>query len=325
MVYIFALLLIPRPLSNIPGRIVFSNRHPIGNVEIAIHNDVYKLSNSEFPKPEDNSGIFMAMDDSRTPGTHHAVYSAMNMPYADMMARIMGGASPLTDEQVINLDKDAIAVQECHRYLQNKAQEVDTVMPLSFLNVMKSKKCTARSIATLAFEEKVKVEGKYSYFVPYSSPSSLAINVDYHVPVEDLVLPDQSTIYKGSRTPRAFVWYQGRPHLLIGCGGNKRAWFIATTLKGRDVLKPLDVAIMLVNDSYGKVESLVKKSMLGVELDLKRSRKINPEVDPSTFGRFSIVRLSNPGEKLPGVLTHWNECSLYKSSSPKLFNWGARF
>ncbi|CAD6500628.1 BgTH12-06337 [Blumeria graminis f. sp. triticale] len=259
MVYIFALLLIPRPLSNIPGRIVFSNRHPIGNVEIAIHNDVYKLSNSEFPKPEDNSGIFMAMDDSRTPGTHHAVYSAMNMPYADMMARIMGGASPLTDEQVINLEKDAIAVQECHRYLQNKAQEVDTVMPLR------------------------------------------------------------------SRTPRAFVWYQGRPHLLIGCGGNKRAWFIATTLKGRDVLKPLDVAIMLVNDSYGKVESLVKKSMLGVELDLKRSRKINPEVDPSTFGRFSIVRLSNPGEKLPGILTHWNECSLYKSSSPKLFNWGARF
>ncbi|VDB92890.1 Bgt-51102 [Blumeria graminis f. sp. tritici] len=324
MVYIYALLLIPRTLSNTPGRIVFSNTHVISNVVSTYHNDVYKLSNPEFPKPEDDSGIFMTMDDSRSPGTHHAVYSAPYMPYADMMARIMGGASPLTDEQVINLDKDAIAVQECHQYLLNKAQEVDIVMPLSFLNVVKSNKCTARSIATLAFEEKVKVEGKYSYFAPYSSPSSLAINVDHYVPVEDLVLPEQSTIYKGSRTPRAFVWYLGRPHLLIGCGGNKRAWFIGTTLKGRDRLRPLDGALMLVTQRYGKGESLVKKRMLGVELDLKRSRKINPEVDPSTDGSDYIVRLSNPGEKMPGVLIDWYECSLSKSSSPKIFKWGAR-
>ncbi|CAD6504871.1 BgTH12-00372 [Blumeria graminis f. sp. triticale] len=324
MVYIYALLLIPPSLSNIPGRIAFSSTHSISNFRSATHNDVYKLSDPEFPKPEDDSGIFMTMDDSRSPGTHHAVYSAPYMPYADMMARIMGGASPLTDEQVINLDKDAIAVQECHQYLQNKAQEVYTVMPLSFLNVVKSKKCTARSIATLAFEEKVKVEGKYSYFASNSSPSSLAINVDYHVPVEELVLPGQSTIYKGSRTPRAFVWYLGRPHLLIGCSGNKRAWFIATTLKGREEDRVLDGAILLVNNRYGKRESLVKKSMLGVELDLKKSRKINPDADPSTDGRVSIVRLSNPGEKIPGVLIDWHECSLYKSSSPKLFNWSAR-
>ncbi|CAD6504869.1 BgTH12-00370 [Blumeria graminis f. sp. triticale] len=258
MVYIYALLLIPRTLSNTPGRIVFSNTHVISNVVSTYHNDVYKLSNPEFPKPEDDSGIFMTMDDSRSPGTHHAVYSAPYMPYADMMARIMGGASPLTDEQVINLDKDAIAVQECHQYLLNKAQEVDIVMPLSFLNV------------------------------------------------------------------RAFVWYLGRPHLLIGCGGNKRAWFIGTTLKGRDRLRPLDGALMLVTQRYGKGESLVKKRMLGVELDLKRSRKINPEVDPSTDGSDYIVRLSNPGEKMPGVLIDWYECSLSKSSSPKIFKWGAR-
>ncbi|CAD6504879.1 BgTH12-00380 [Blumeria graminis f. sp. triticale] len=258
MVYIYALLLIPSSISKIPGRVVFSNTLPINNFQSTIRNDVYKLSNSEFPKPEDNSGIFMAIDDSRTPGTHHAVYSAPNMPYADMIARIMGGASPLTDEQVINLDKDAIAVQECHQYLQSKAQEVDTVMPLR------------------------------------------------------------------SRTPRAFVWYQGRPHLVFGCIEDKRAWFITSTIMGRRERRSLDGAILLVNNRYGKKESLVKKSRLGIELDLKRYSKINPTVDPYTNGRVSIVRLSNPPEKMPGVLVDWYDCLSYKSSSPKLFDWGAR-
>ncbi|EPQ62812.1 BgtE-5575 [Blumeria graminis f. sp. tritici] len=324
MVYIYALLLIPSSISKIPGRVVFSNTLPINNFQSTIRNDVYKLSNSEFPKPEDNSGIFMAIDDSRTPGTHHAVYSAPNMPYADMIARIMGGASPLTDEQVINLDKDAIAVQECHQYLQSKAQEVDTVMPLSFLNVVKSNKCTARSIATLASEDKVKVEGKHNYFAPYLSTSSIRIDADYIIKLEDLVLPEQSTIYKGSRTPRAFVWYQGRPHLVFGCIEDKRAWFITSTIMGRRERRSLDGAILLVNNRYGKKESLVKKSRLGIELDLKRYSKINPTVDPYTNGRVSIVRLSNPPEKMPGVLVDWYDCLSYKSSSPKLFDWGAR-
>ncbi|CCU74831.1 CSEP0298 putative effector protein [Blumeria hordei DH14] len=324
MVFIYALLLIPSSVSKIPGRVVFSNTLPINNFQRTIHNDIYKLSNPEFPKPGDGSGIFMTMDDSRTPGTHHAVYSAVNMPYADMMARIMGGASPLTDEQVINLDKDPDAAQECYQYLQNSAQEVGTVVPLSLLNVVNSNKCTVRSIATLAFEDKVKVEGKHNYFAPYLSTSSIKIDADYIIELEDLVLPEQSTIYQGSRTPRAFVWYQGRPHLLFGCIENKRAWFITTTIKGRREYRSLDEAISLVNDRYGKKQSLLKKSELGTELDLKRFSKINPDVDPSTQGRVSIVKSLKPPEKMPGVLVDWYDCLSYKSPSPKLFNWGAR-
>ncbi|CCU79088.1 unnamed protein product [Blumeria hordei] len=92
MIFIYALLLITNSISNIPARIVFSSTVEIDYEHRTNYNEVYELSNPKFPKPEDDSGIIMIMDDSSAPGTHIAVYRSKDKSYAQMMAEIMGGS-----------------------------------------------------------------------------------------------------------------------------------------------------------------------------------------------------------------------------------------
>ncbi|VCU40566.1 Bgt-50958 [Blumeria graminis f. sp. tritici] len=318
MIFIYALLLITNSLSNNPARIVFSSTVRIDYEHRTNYNDVYEISNPEFPKPEDDSGIFMIIDDSSAQGTHIAVYISDDKSYAEMMAEIMGGSSPLTEEKIISLDKDARAVQECYQYLQSSPRQAGATNPLSLSKVVNSGKCTARSIATLAFEDKVTVEGKYSYFAPVSTPSSIKINVDYAVEVEDLVLPQQSIIHTTSHFTRAVVWYQGRPHILARCGRFKDAWFILTKIKGKVELRTLDSSIELINSVSGKYGKYVKKSGLDIELDI-RPGKVNPAADYQTYGNTRIFRTSKPPRKITGVLVSPGDCGLYRSKLPKLF------
>ncbi|CAD6500314.1 BgTH12-07492 [Blumeria graminis f. sp. triticale] len=129
MIFIYALLLITNSLSNNPARIVFSSTVRIDYEHRTNYNDVYEISNPEFPKPEDDSGIFMIIDDSSAQGTHIAVYISDDKSYAEMMAEIMGGSSPLTEEKIISLDKDARAVQECYQYLQSSPRQAGATNP----------------------------------------------------------------------------------------------------------------------------------------------------------------------------------------------------
>ncbi|SZE99950.1 unnamed protein product [Blumeria hordei] len=125
---IYAMLLLQNSISKIQDRIVFTGSNIIINVE-RIYTEVYKPFDGGFPKPEDGSGIFMAIDESRTPGTHHAIYCSKDMLFTDMMSKIVAGSQPLSDEEIIHLDKDNQAVQECYNYLQYLQREVDAVNP----------------------------------------------------------------------------------------------------------------------------------------------------------------------------------------------------
>ncbi|CAD6500298.1 BgTH12-07478 [Blumeria graminis f. sp. triticale] len=126
---IYAMLLLQNSISEISDRVVFTGSNIIINVE-KIYTEVYRPFNGGFPKPEDGTGVFMAIDESRTPGAHHAIYCTRDMLFQDMMSRIMVGSQPLSDEDIIYLDKDHQAVEECHEYLQNLPQEIGTVNPL---------------------------------------------------------------------------------------------------------------------------------------------------------------------------------------------------
>ncbi|CCU79090.1 putative effector protein [Blumeria hordei DH14] len=225
----------------------------------------------------------------------------------------------LDGRKIISLDKDASAVQKCYQYLQSPPGQLGSANSLNLSKVVKSGKCTARSIATLAFEDKVTVEGKYSYFAPVSIPSSIKINVDYAVEVEDLVLPEQSIIHTSSRFTRAVVWYQGRPHILARCGRFKHAWYILTKIKGKPESSTLDSSIEIINSVYGKDGKCMKKSELNIKLDKKRFGKVNPVAEFQTCRNARIFRASKPPQKVTGVIVNPRDCHLYRSKLPKFF------
>ncbi|CAD6500290.1 BgTH12-07470 [Blumeria graminis f. sp. triticale] len=86
---------------------------------------VYKSSMEGFPKPEDNSGIFMAIDSSKSVGYHHAIYCSGNMPYQLMMSKIMGTARPMSKQEIFQSHKRVGNYESCFKYLQLRNTEIN--------------------------------------------------------------------------------------------------------------------------------------------------------------------------------------------------------
>ncbi|SZE99940.1 unnamed protein product [Blumeria hordei] len=79
---------------------------------------VYKSNTNEFPKPEDNSGIFMAVDSSQKVGYHHAIYCSKRMQYQLMMSKIMGTIQPLSKQAIFESYKKFSTYESCFQYLR---------------------------------------------------------------------------------------------------------------------------------------------------------------------------------------------------------------
>ncbi|VCU40545.1 Bgt-50960 [Blumeria graminis f. sp. tritici] len=308
---IYAMLLLQNSISEISDRVVFTGSNIIINVE-KIYTEVYRPFNGGFPKPEDGTGVFMAIDESRTPGAHHAIYCTRDMLFQDMMSRIMVGSQPLSDEDIIYLDKDHQAVEECHEYLQNLPQEIGTVNPLRLSTAVNSGKCTARSIATLAFEHRVSVVGYYGSFAPIFRSPPIKIDADYAVKVEDLVLPNQSFIFKRSNATRAIVWYQGKVHVLEKCRGNKSEWYFISDFNFTEFPLNLSIILRYFNESVGESKSLVEQSELSTRWNQRKNFcAVGPPREYPYRTKVKLIKKSPRPQTVPGVLIDKYNCASY--------------
>ncbi|SZE99947.1 unnamed protein product [Blumeria hordei] len=313
---IYAMLLIQNSLMQ-ADRLVFTSMDILSSAERNTYYEVYAASHGGFPKPEDDSGIFMAIDVSRTLGTHHAIYCSHTMPFTEMMSKITAGASPMTDQEILNLDRNPLADQTCHHHLQSLAQSIDAKETSTLSELVKSKKCTARSIATLAFEEKISIVGEYRHFVPASTSSSITINADYPVKVEDLILPHQSLILATPHTTIAVVWYQGRVHILQQCGDYKPAWFFNTIKFENNNLRSLSAILESFHQTNGRIGRLVKKSELGKKLNRKQMKRIdNSGTTDLHYLKIAFVDRSRRTQLVPGDLVDKAQCDAYKTRPP---------
>ncbi|CAD6500295.1 BgTH12-07475 [Blumeria graminis f. sp. triticale] len=117
------MLLIRNPLLK-SDRIVFTSIDNRWSTDSKTYDEVYTASTGGFPKPEDDSGIFMAIDDSHTLGTHYAIYCSKTMPFTEMMSKIIVGGSPMTGQEILNLDRNSLADQTCYHHLQSLAPSI---------------------------------------------------------------------------------------------------------------------------------------------------------------------------------------------------------
>ncbi|VCU40542.1 Bgt-50961 [Blumeria graminis f. sp. tritici] len=312
------MLLIRNPLLK-SDRIVFTSIDNRWSTDSKTYDEVYTASTGGFPKPEDDSGIFMAIDDSHTLGTHYAIYCSKTMPFTEMMSKIIVGGSPMTGQEILNLDRNSLADQTCYHHLQSLAPSIGAEKTSSLSEVVESKRCTARSIATLAFEKKISIIGKYGYFVPASTStcSSIIINADYPVKVEDLILPHQSFILSTPDTTIAVVWYQGRVHILEQCGEHKAAWFFNTINFENNNLRSLFTILKSFHQRNGRKGRLVKKSELGKRLNEKQMKKIDSSRTRNLqYQRIAFVDRPRHTQKVLGNLVDKTLCDSYKSRPP---------
>ena len=319
MYCINAVLLIQHVLPNFATHMIFTGidrRFPGKSSQIS----VYKSSMEGFPKPEDNSGIFMAIDSSKSVGYHHAIYCSGNMPYQLMMSKIMGTARPMSKQEIFQSHKRVGNYESCFKYLQlrnteNKQNGVKDEIKMS--NVIGSRSCTPAAIATLAYERKVSLTGVNNCFAPKfeesSTPIPIKVNADIAVKVEDLVLPRHSIIFTSGIIVRALVWYQGEMQVIQQCDKNKPAWFLLTNLSESN--DHLAWALRRYNEIVGKNVMLLKKSELPMKLNPKKLSNNNSNSEDPHYKIKQLVKGSRSTKRVSGVLVEKSECFKYHSKS----------
>ncbi|CCU79050.1 putative effector protein [Blumeria hordei DH14] len=318
MYCINAVLLIQNVLPNIATHMIFTGIDREISGELKSQVGVYKSSTNEFPKPEDNSGIFMAVDSSQKVGYHHAIYCSKRMQYQLMMSKIMGTIQPLSKQALFESYKKFSTYESCFQYLRLLKEQNGVRNEIYLSKVIDSRRCTPASISILVYQRRVTVTGDYNSFAPtYEktyTPIPIEVKADIAVKVEDLVLPRHSIIFSNKMITRALVWYQGEMQVIQQCGKDQPAWYLITNLTEKPS-KNLAWALRQYNEIAGKNEMLLGKSELPIKSNLKKLSRTNSDLEDPHYKIVKLVRRSRSTQRVNGVLVKKSQCHNYQKKS----------
>ncbi|SZF06047.1 unnamed protein product [Blumeria hordei] len=179
----------------------------------------YKVSEIRFPAPQHGSDITFYNVEMKNENTLTGIYCSPTKSGPTIKQVIFGD---LHDATTLHEDPPGVhhsTITHCFMYISSQARQMNpsqSVTVSSLLSNHVNSGCTSLIIASLAFQRRIVMEGKYKCFAPPAVAHWSYTNADQPLKMEDILSHSEMVLaMETSSGTRVLVWYQGHLHIFM--------------------------------------------------------------------------------------------------------------